>query len=65
MKERLKMLREEKGVTQKEVAAAIGVTPSAYANYEQGTREPSIQILINICRYFGVTSDFLIGLEAC
>ena len=63
MKERLKQLREEKGVTQKEVARAIGVTPSAYANYEQGTREPSIQILINLCKYFKVTSDFLIGID--
>lgn len=63
MNERLKQLREEKGVTQKEVAKAIGVTTSAYANYEQGTREPSIQIIINLCRYFNITSDFLIGLE--
>ena len=63
MKERLKQLREEKGVTQKEVAKAIGVTTSAYANYEQGTREPSVQMIINLCRYFAVSADYLIGLE--
>lgn len=62
MKERLKKLREEKGATQKEVADAIGVTISAYSNYEQGIREPSNQILINLCRYFNVSADYLLGL---
>ena len=63
MKERLRQLREEKGITQKEVARAIGVTSSDYANYEQGIREPSIDILINLCKFFNVSADFLIGLE--
>lgn len=62
MKERLKKLREQKGVTQKEVADAIGVTISAYSNYEQGIREPSNQILINLCKYFNVSADYLLGL---
>lgn len=63
MKERLKQLREEKGVTQKDVAKAIGVTTSAYANYEQGIREPSIDILKNLCKYYNVSADYLIGIE--
>ena len=62
MNERLKQLRIEKGVTQKEVAAAIGVTFSAYAHYEQGIREPSNQILISLCKYFNVSADYLLGL---
>ena len=63
MKERLKLLRKEKGVSQKEVARSIGVTISAYSNYEQGIREPSNQILINICKYYDVSADYLLGLE--
>ena len=63
MNERLKMLRNEKGVSQKTVADAIGVTLSAYSNYEQGIREPSYQILMNLCKYFQVSADFLLGLE--
>ena len=63
MKERLKLLRKQKGVTQKTVADAIGVTLSAYSNYEQGLREPNNQILINICKYYDVTSDYLLGIE--
>ena len=63
MGERLRELRKEKGVTQKEVADAIGVTFSAYAHYEQGIREPSNQVLISLCKYYGVTSDYLLGLS--
>jgi len=63
MKERLKQLRKDKGVSQKDVAKEIGVTVSAYSNYEQGLREPSNQILINICKYYDVTADYLLGLE--
>ena len=39
------------------------MTISAYAHYEQGIREPSIDILKKICVYFGVSADYLIGLE--
>ena len=61
--DRLQQLRKEKGVSQKDVAKAIGVTISAYSNYEQGLREPSNQILVNLCKYYDVTADYLLGLE--
>ena len=63
MKDRLKSLRKEKGVNQKVVAEAVGITTSAYSNYEQGTREPSLEILVALCKYFGVSADYLLGLE--
>ena len=63
MGERLRELRKEKGCTQGQVAKKIGVTLSAYSNYEQGLREPSYQILKLICRFFDVSADYLIGLE--
>lgn len=63
MKERLIQLRKEKGVTLKEVANNIGVTVSAYSNYEQGIRMPSVDIICKICKYFDITSDYLLGLE--
>ena len=62
MKERLKQLRKEKGLTLKQVSAALGLTPSAYAHYEQGIREPSIAVLKKICIFFDVSADYLIGL---
>jgi len=62
MNEKLKLLRKEKGVSQKVVAKALGITLSAYSNYEQGIREPSNDILIKLCKYFNVSSDYLLGL---
>ena len=63
MKEKLKELRIEKNVSQKIVANAIGVTLSAYSNYEQGIRTPSVEIIKKLCEYFKVSADYLIGLE--
>ena len=61
--ERLVELRKEKGATQKEVADAIGVARSTYQGYENGKREPSIQIIKALCKYYDVSADYLIGLE--
>lgn len=49
MHERLKQIRHETGKTIKEVSSNLGMTISAYAHYEQGIREPSIDILKKIC----------------
>ena len=48
---------------QKDVADAIGVTVSAYSNYEQGIREPSYSVLILLCKFFNVSSDYLLGID--
>ena len=58
---RLKELRQEKHLTLKEVSTRLGVPLTTYANYEQGTREPSIDMLNSLCDVFEVSSDFLIG----
>ena len=63
MNEKLRMLRKQKNVSQKEVAQKVGITLSAYSNYEQGTREPSFEIFKNLCRYYEVSADYLLGLE--
>lgn len=62
MNKRLKNLRTNKGVTQKEVAYAIGIALTTYANYEQGTREPSIETIVKLCKYFECSADYLLGL---
>lgn len=45
----------------KEVATQFGITLGAYAHYEQGVREPSYALLRNICDFFDVSADYLIG----
>lgn len=58
---KLRELREQKGVTQKEVATAVGCTPTVYSRYERGEREPDIATLCTLADYFEVSTDILIG----
>ena len=58
---RLKQLRLERGLTLKEVCAALGVTVGAYNHYEQGIREPSVALICKICDFFDVSADYLLG----
>ena len=58
---KLRELREQKGVTQKEVANAIGCTATVYSRYERGEREPDISTLCSLADYFKVSTDALIG----
>ncbi len=57
----LKELRKNKGVTQKDVADAIGVSQVAYSYYELGKREPPFETLKTLADYFGVSVDVLLG----
>ena len=61
--ERLKELREEKNITAMALAKNLGVNHSTILRWESGEIVPSIDHLYNIAVYFGVSSDFLIGLE--
>lgn len=59
MESRLRELRLQKKVSQGEVADAIHVTRQAYSYYENGKREPSLEIIMRLADYFGVTIDYL------
>lgn len=61
MVNRMKQLREEKGLNMKDVAKALGMPYTTYVNYEKGTREPSSEILIQIANFFGTSIDYLVG----
>lgn len=60
-KDRLKELRIEKGLRQVDVANAVGVTLRAICNYEAGTREPSLEMLVKLCRFFETDPNYLLG----
>ncbi len=57
----LKILRNEKGVTQSEVALAIGVERYTYAKWEQGRAEPCISDIIKLLNYFDCNFEDLVG----
>ena len=57
----IKEIRLHKGLTQAEVASALGVSSVVYSRYETGSRQPSIDVLIQMADIFGVTVDYLLG----
>jgi len=58
---RLRECRENKKVTQREVAGFLGITVPAYQRYELGLREPNISALNKLADYFDVSVDYLLG----
>lgn len=64
MKNVLKTLRKTRGYTSaKDFCKAIGISFSTYQNYESGSRVPTVEMLIKIADFYGVTTDFLLGRE--
>lgn len=59
---RLKQLREEHKITQKELAEKINLTQSTIAHYEKGRKLPTIETLILLADFFKVSADYLLGL---
>lgn len=59
--ERIRELREQSGLSQKEVAAQLGMQLTQYRRYENGERKPAIDFLIQIADMYGVTLDYLVG----
>lgn len=60
----LQELRNKKAWSQVELAKRLGISASQIANYEIGRRLPSLEILISASRVFGVSTDYLLGLES-
>lgn len=61
--ERLKKLRLEHNLTQKELAEKLNYSTNTVTNWENNRREPSFVCLINIALFFKCSIDYLIGLE--
>jgi len=58
---RMKSLREENGLTQKEIADFLGVTPKAVSFYELEQRSPSWDMVVKLAEKYNVTTDYLLG----
>ena len=63
IKYRIKELRKEKGITQKQLAALLNKSETGVASWVQGLSEPSVNDLRLFCSIFGVTADYLLGLS--
>ncbi|MBQ3142083.1 MAG: helix-turn-helix transcriptional regulator [Bacilli bacterium] len=58
---RLKELRINRGLTQSELGKILNVTKATICCYEKGNRTPTIENLIDLVNYFGISADYLIG----
>ncbi len=63
-KDRLKELREDRNLTQKNVAQACDLTPTCICQLETGARNPTGSTLVALAEFFDVSIDYLMGLES-
>lgn len=59
----LTLLRKEKGVSQKEVAAKLGISQALLSHYEKGIRECGLDFLVRCAEFYGVSTDYLLGIS--
>lgn len=61
--EKLAELRTSKGVTQDDVAQSLSVSNKTISKWENGASEPDLSMIVELAQYYGVTTDFLLGLD--
>lgn len=62
--ERLTQLREDRGLKRQEVADALEISRASLEYYEKGQRKPDIEVAARIAKYYGVSTDYLVGVSA-
>ena len=62
--DKLKELRQQHNLSQKEVAVTIKTSPSIISNYESGERTPSLENLVALAKLYHCSTDYLLGLPS-
>ena len=60
--QKIKRLRDERGIKQSEIASYLGISPQSYSAYENG-REPDYEKLLLLSTFYDVSVDYLLGLS--
>lgn len=63
MYQRIRDLREDKDLSQKEIAALLNISQSTYSRYESGFLDIPSEILISLSKLYGVSTDYILGLS--
>ena len=64
MFKRIRELREDNDLTQKQVSQILNCSQQVYSNYELGQRDIPTDILIQLSSYYNVSADYILGIEA-
>ena len=59
---KIKELREDKDLTQQDIATILNCKQNTYQQYESGKRQLPIQALIKLCLYYHISADYILGL---
>lgn len=62
--DRIRLLRERRGLTQSELAKQLGITRSSVNAWEQGISVPSTQCIVELAAIFKISTDYLLGVES-
>ena len=60
--ERLKELREKRGLSKSQLSYEIGYSQPAITRWENGLQVPNIEVAITVAKYFDVSTDYLLGM---
>ena len=60
--ETIKSLREDRDLTQEDIAEALETTRQQIYKYESGKQEMTVSRLAKLCRFYGVSADYILGL---
>ena len=60
---KLKELREEKNLTQSQIADYLNIKQNTYSQYENEKRQLPIDVLIKLAKFYKITTDYILGLE--
>lgn len=63
MYERIRNLREDNDLTQKELAKILNCSQQVYSNYELGQRDIPTDVLIKISKFYNVSTDYILGIS--
>lgn len=58
----LRELRKERGLSQRALAELLHISQSAYSRYERGQRDPMIETVYTLARFYHVSVDYLVGI---
>ena len=58
----MRELREDRDYSQKEIAEVLGTTQQVYSRYEKGINELPIRHLTELCKFYKVSADYILGL---
>lgn len=62
--QKIKDLREDNDLTQQHIASVLNISQRAYSHYENGTRNLPVEILIQLSKFYNVSTDYILGLSS-